>query len=357
MTGAAIQRIFARNMYIHVLMVISLLKLGECHNSLFGTAELRGSLPRRSRLLSDFSSNIPDDNSRSAFIPAAIPISSSSYSRSLLPTEQSTTVTSVSPPIISTSPAPNNNEPTPTADTMRKYARILKIDTENMNEEQRELLLRIVQRIARLNGARPDEESIDLNVNEGRARRNKHRDDRKKKKTTSNASSDVLNNSTKTTNSATATAAVPSSSKHRTTPSSQSGSSSSSTTTKTTTTASKKKVAASNYIAISTATANPTTPTIATKVGKSKVTPSTDLSMTNATSMDLGNISTTSIVDVLSTDNARENFYIRRPSPSTITSLHNKIQPQKVSRTFSIVLCMQNEKTKTKKRPKKRIGK
>lgn len=329
-------------MYIHVLMVISLLKLGECHNSLFGTAELRNALPRRSRLLTDFISNIPDDNSRSAFIPVAMPVASQpSYSRSLMPTEKSTTEPSVASSIVLTSPAPiDSNEPTPTADTMRKYARILKIDTENMNDEQRELLLRIVQRIARLNGARPDEESIDLNVNEGRARR-KHRDDRKKKKTTSNAASDVLKNSTtKTTNAATASSSPPSSSsssttKHRTTPPSQSasGSSSSTTTTRSTTTASKKKIPSNNnYIAISTVTASATTPTIAaTKVGKSKVTPSTDLTLTNATSMDLGNISTTSIVDVLSTDNARENFYIRRPSPSTITSLHNKIQPQKVS--------------------------
>lgn len=337
MIGAAIQTMFTRNMYIHVLMVVSLLKLGECHNNLFGTAELRGTLPRRSRLLSDFASSFADDHSRSGFVPAAIPLSSSksSYSRSLLPTEETTTVTSVSPPVVSTSPEPNSNEPTPTADTMRKYARILKIDTENMNEEQRELLLRIVQRIARLNGARPDEESIDLNVNEGRARRNKHRDDRKKKKpSTSNAAvSDVPSSTTNAAASSSTTASTSSSSKkHRTTPSSShSGSSSSSTGTTTTTTASKKKVAASNYIAISTATASPTTPTIATKVGKSKVTPSSDLTMSNATSMDLGNISTTSIVDVLSTDNARENFYIRRPSPSTITALHNKIQPQKVS--------------------------
>lgn len=337
MNGAAIQNIFAKNMYIHVLMVISMLKLGECHNNLYGTAELRSTLPRRSRLLTDFISNIPDDNSRSAFIPAAIPLSSSSYSRSLTPTDTSATESSVSSSIVLTSPAPNDNEPTPTADTMRKYARILKIDTENMNEEQRELLLRIVQRIARLNGARPDEESIDLNVNEGRARR-KHRDDRKKKKTSSNAASDVLKSSTsKTTNAATSptsSTSSSSSSKHRTTPPTQSGNGdrSSSSTTTSTTIASKKKVAPSNYIAISTVTASATTPTIAaTKVGKSKVTPSTDLTMSNATSMDLGNISTTSIVDVLSTDNARENFYIRRPSPSTITALHNKIQPQKVS--------------------------
>lgn len=349
MIGAAIQTIFTRNMYIHVLMVISLLKLGECHNNLFGTAELRGTLPRRSRLLSDFASSFSDDHSRSGFVPAAIPLSSSksSYSRSLLPTEESTTatVTSVSPPVVSTSPEPNSNEPTPTADTMRKYARILKIDTENMNEEQRELLLRIVQRIARLNGARPDEESIDLNVNEGRARRNKHRDDRKKKKpsTTNAAASDAPNSTTKAAASTSTTASTSSSSskKHRTTPSSHSSSSSTGTTT--TTTASKKKVAASNYIAISTATASPTTPTIATKVGKSKVTPSTDLTMSNATSMDLGNISTTSIVDVLSTDNARENFYIRRPSPSTITALHNKIQPQKVSETKKIQLAFSNK--------------
>lgn len=289
-------------MYFRVLIVVTLLKLSECHNSLFGTAELRNPQPRRSRLLSDFvNSNVPNDNSRSAFVPMSIPIK---LSRSL--PVSSTTIESVQS-TASTSSSENSEGPVPTADTMRKYARILKIDAENMNDEQRELLLRIVQRIARLNGANPDEESIDLNVNEGRARR-KHRDDRKKKKPS--PASDVVADSTKGNAITT--------SKHRTTPSSGS---------------TKKKVASSsNFIAISTVTAaSPTQPTIATKVGKSKVTQANDLTLTNATSMDLGNISTTSIVDVLSTDNARENFYIRRPSPSTITTLHNKIQPQKVS--------------------------
>lgn len=297
-------------MYFRVLIVVTLLKLSECHNNLFGTAELRNSHQRRSRLLSDFANNnVPNDHSRSAYVPVSIPIS---LSRSL-PASTTTTIEPMQP--TSSTSSEHGEGPVPTADTMRKYARILKIDAENMNEEQRELLLRIVQRIARLNGAKPDEESIDLNGNEGRARR-KHRDDRKKKKPSPSTGSDVVADSTKgTTNTA--------NTKHRTTPSIPSSSGSS-----------KKKVAASNFIAISTiaaSTVSPTQPTIPSKVGKSKVTQANDLTLTNATSMDLGNISTTSIVDVLSTDNARENFYIRRPSPSTITTLHNKIQPQKVS--------------------------
>lgn len=293
-------------MYFRVLMVVSLLKLGECHNNYVGTAELTSSQPRRSRLLSDFVNNLPADHSRSSFVPVSIPLS---LSRSLPVTEQPTTERSEftsSPSSQSSSLSPNEHDdgPMPTPDTVRKYARILKIDTDNMNEKQRELLLRIVQRIARLNGAQPDEESIDLNDNEGRAR-HRNRGDRKKNQKKPSIS-DVQSDSLRTTIAA---------SKHRTTPTIHISNSQ------------KKKVAASNHIAISSATM----PTIASKSGKSKVTQANDLTLTNASSVDLGNISTTSIVDILSTDNARENFYIRRPSPSTITTLHNKIQPQKVS--------------------------
>ncbi|XP_055326663.1 uncharacterized protein LOC129580352 [Sitodiplosis mosellana] len=295
-------------MYFRVLIVVSLLKLSECYNgNFFGTAELiKNVQPRRSRLLSDFVDNAPADNSRSGFVPISIPLSAA---RSLLvSSEKPTTIdepkSTEQPEELKSEPIEDEEGPVPTADTMRKYARIFKMDTETLNEKQKLLLQRIVQRIARLNGASPDEESIDLNDNEGRARR-KNRDEHKKtQKKTSTTTIEVVTEPTKTTP------------KLKTTPSIQSSSSS----------AQKKKVAASNnYIAIS----KPTMPTIASKMGKSKVTQANDLTLTNATSVDLGNISTTSIVDILSTDNARENFYIRRPSPSTITTLHNKIQPQK----------------------------
>lgn len=304
-------------MYFRVLIVVSLLKLGECHNNFFGTAELmrNSQQPRRSRLLSDF----VDDNSRSGFVPVSIPLSSStaSVARSL-PTVSSEKP-STEQPQEKTQALEDEEGPIPTADTMRKYARIFKMDAETLNDKQKLLLQRIVQRIARLNGANPNDESIDLNDNEGRARR-KNRDDRKKnqKKNASSTSTttniEVVTNPTKTTT------------KIKTTTLSGNGNNNSSNT------AQKKKVAASNnYISISTVTASPTMPTIASKVGKSKVTQANDLTLINATSVDLGNISTTSIVDILSTDNARENFYVRRPSPSTIANLHNKIQPQKVS--------------------------
>lgn len=308
-------------MYFRVLIVVSLLKLSECYNSnFFGTAELMKNVqPRRSRLLSDFAESAPADHSRSGFVPMSIPLSAA---RSLpigneKPKATEEPKSTEEPQQEKAQPTEDEEGPIPTADTMRKYARIFKMDTETLNDKQKLLLQRIVQRIARLNGASPDEESIDLNDNEGRAR-HKNRDDRKKtQKKPSTTTVEVVTEPTKTTP------------KLKTTPSTQSGSS----------TTQKKKVASSNnYIAISSAVANPTMPTIASKVGKSKVTQANDLTLTNATSVDLGNISTTSIVDILSTDNARENFYIRRPSPSTITTLHNKIQPQKVS-VCHIFIC------------------
>lgn len=325
--------------------MVSLLKLGECHNNIFGTNEqTRSFFPRRSRLLSDFMSNIGSDTSRSGFVPVSIPLSSS---RSIPSNEQSTTTTTTTnerstseqpvefPPSSSTATASpssveNAEGPMPTADTMRKYARIFRMDTENMNEDQRFLLQKIVQRLARLNGNHPDDGTEELSDNEARARR-KNNDGKKNQKKTPSKTIEIVTNSSRTTVGA---------SKQKTMPSNQnsggngSGGSSSSTNSNGTS-SQKKKVASSNYISIQTVTASPTQPTIASKVGKSKVTQANDFTLANASSVDLGNISTTSIVDILSTDNARENFYIRRPSPSTITTLHNKIQPQKVS----VCLC------------------
>lgn len=333
-------------MYIHILLVVSLLKLGECHNNIFGTNEqTRSFFPRRSRLLSDFMSNIGSDTSRSGFVPVSIPLSSS---RSIPSNEQSTTTTTTTttserstseqpgefPPSSSTATASpssveNAEGPMPTADTMRKYARIFRMDTENMNEDQRFLLQKIVQRLARLNGNHPDDGTEDLSDNEARARR-KNNDGKKNQKKTPSKTIEVVTNSSRTTVGA---------SKQKTMPSNQNsggnGSGSGGSTNSNGTSSQKKKVASSNYISIQTVTASPTQPTIASKVGKSKVTQANDFTLANASSVDLGNISTTSIVDILSTDNARENFYIRRPSPSTITTLHNKIQPQKVS----VCLC------------------
>lgn len=318
-------------MYIHILLVVSLLKLGECHNNIFGTNEqMRNIFPRRSRLLTDFMDNIPSDTSRSGFVPVSIPLSSSSRS---IPTDEKTTTaekttskppepTSPTPSISSTTSTPSqlveNEEvgPMPTADTMRKYARIFRMDTENMNADQRYLLQKIVQRLARLNGNHSDDGGEDSGDNEARARRKNN--ERKSQKKTSTKTIEVVTNSSRTTAGA---------SKQKTMPSNQNSSSSTSSSNSN----AKKKVASSNYISIPTVTASPTQPTIASKVGKSKVTQANDFTLANASSVDLGNISTTSIVDILSTDNARENFYIRRPSPSTITTLHNKIQPQKVS--------------------------
>lgn len=301
-------------MYIRVLIMVSFLKLGECHNNFFGTAELmkNSAQPRRSRLLSEFIDNSPADYSRSGFVPMSIPLTSKARSFPVSSAEPATE----KPNQVSES-FESDEGPIPTADTMQKYARIFKMDTTTLNEKQKMILQRIVQRIARLNGANPDEESINLTESEGRARR-KNGDDRKKtQKKSSTTTIEVVTEPTRAT------------SKHK--PSSLSSNTTSSSSSSNGAQQKKKVAASNNFISISTVTARPTMPTIASKEGKSKVTQANDLTLMNATSVDLGNISTTSIVDILSTDNARENFYVRRPSPSTITTVHNKIQPQKVS--------------------------
>jgi len=239
-----------------VLVIVSLVKLGECQD-FHGTVELM----RRSRLLSDFG----DDTSRSGFVPS-IPLT---VSRSLPVTEKITEPTEKA-----------ENEPAPTVDTLKKYARIFKMDTENLSDKQKMLLQRIVQRIARLDAGQSDEQGDDI---EGRAR------NRKKSQKKSNSTTESSVTSTKST-------------KRKT--------------------AQKDVTASSNFATFTTTVDLATQPTIP-KVGKSKVTQATTLM--NASSIDLGNITTTSIVDILSTDNARENFYVRRP---TATNVHHKQQQQ-----------------------------
>lgn len=300
-------------MYFRVLVVISLLKLSECQ---YGTAELiKFSQPRRSRLLSDFIDSQESSAVRQTTPSQDQPITAESAPRSLPMTEK---LVEQRLDGTATTFAGNNfdNDPVPTADTIRKYARIFKLDTENLNENQRMLLTKLVQRIARLNGAQSGEQSIDLNGNEGRAR-HRNRDERKKSSSKKPSS----------------TAAQQTDTSHMDSVSSSEPLRSTTTATKSKTSAQKKKVAASNvqnHISIETTppigstVTEPTIP-IASKAGKSKVTQANDATLSNANSVDLGNISTTSIVNILSTDNARENLYVRRPSPATIAAVHDKL--------------------------------
>lgn len=305
-----------RKMYFHILMLVSLLKLAECQ---YGSAELmKNSYQRRSRLLSDFS----DDKSRSGFV-SSNPLS---LSRSLPVTHEPTDQTDQTDKTDQTDPTtilPSFDEDesaTPTADALKKYARIFKMDTENLNEKQKMLLQRIVQRIARLNGVQLDEQTTDPSENtEGRARNRK-----KTQKKPSNATTETSSTVSTKTN------------KQKTTNAQQNHDNQ------------MKKVTASNVASIQTTVDFTTTPTTPSKVGKSKVTQANGSPLSSPSGMDLGNISTTSIVNILSTDNARENFFVRRPAVTAThhqhatqqhhQQLHQKQQqphqkvPQKVSR-------------------------
>lgn len=277
-------------MYLHVLILVSLLKLGECQ---YGSAELmRNPYQRRSRLLSDFS----DDKSRSGFVSSS-PLS---LLRSLPVTHAPTDRTDKTDQTDPTTILPSLDEDdgaTPTDDALKKYARIFKMDTENLNEKQKMLLQRIVQRIARLNGVQMDDQTTDpSDNNEGRARNRK-----KTQKKPSNATAETSSTVSTKTN------------KQKTTNAQQNHD------------IQMKKVTASNVATFQTTVDFTTAPTTPSKVGKSKVTQANGATLSSPSGMDLGNISTTSIVNILSTDNARENFFVRRPA---VTTTHHQHAPQ-----------------------------
>lgn len=252
-------------MYIRVFVIMLLMKLDECHyeNNFYGTAELMQA-PRRSRLLSDFSDRIP---------------------KSLEP------LTSSSIPV--TTPEPSPSTAKPTVDTLKRYARIFKMDMKTLTEQQKILLERIVERVARLGGnVEPTESNIDeqesVSFDEGRARNKNKKNIVKKNKIEIETNIPTISSTTPT-------------------PSIKLMASTKSTNTKSTNTKTIKRT---------------TTGVVShkSKGGKSKVTHMNDPANANVTAVDLGNITTTSIVNILSTDNAREQLYSRRP-PTT----HDKL--------------------------------
>lgn len=230
-------------MLIRVFVVVVLLEFCQAQNDWYGTAELVQA-PRRSRVLSDF---VAERNEPEATI------------------------------IASTEPTSDASLPVtkPTMDTLKRYARIFKMDAKILTPQQRVLLERIVERVARLNGGTLEPTSATLESTEatvqgddveGRARHKNRKNATKKNKTEGTSA---------TTDELTSSPVPPTKATKRTT---------------------------SGIIAHK------------SKGGKSKVTQANDLTMSNVTAVDLGNITTTSIVNILSTDNARENLYSRRPT-------------------------------------------
>lgn len=240
-----------------------------CQNEFYGTAELVKHAPRRSRLLSDF---VVGER-----VPKSIPLSAQS------PPSTSQTTSIVVDDDSSAQPI------RPTIDTLKRYARIFKMDTKNLTDQQRDLLERIVERVARLGGSLEDigdadaAEANDIVGTEGRARqRNVRKNPSKKTKVTDDNNIVTIE-----------------------------------TTQPTPTTSKSVRRTSAGIIAHK------------AKGGKSKVTQANELTMSNVTAVDLGNITTTSIVNILSTDNARENLFARRPSaqPPSASSPHEKIAP------------------------------
>lgn len=298
-------------MNFHVFLLVLFLNNFKCQqneNGFYGTVELVRQSPRRSRLLSDFANPMPESRSSSPtqFIPLA-PVPSPSPSAS--PDAQTESATPPTIPLSSVSASDQTLKPT--ADTLRKYGKIFKMDTKYLTPQQRSLLERIVERVARLGGTLELSDNItsadknqtnDENENEGRAR---NRGNRKKLgKKSANVSKSGESSEEATTEKESATSASDSTMPYTATSSASSS-------------VKAMKRTTAGIIAHPTKSVGGS----ATKVGKSKVTQTHNLTQlkSNSTNVDLGNITTTSIVDSLSKDNARENVYIRRPEKPVTT--------------------------------------
>lgn len=260
-------------MYIRVLILIVCLKLCQCQtqngNGFYGTVELVKN-GRRSRLLSDF-----------------VDGASTSVAPSPAVTEPPQDAIPKAPIVASSKIRTQTTER-----MLKNYGNIFQLDPKNLTDKQRVLLERIVERVARLGGSLEPENTVpsvgqDQEQVESRAR---HRNRNVRKNQPKVAQDEPRSESTAHTVTAAgldASASAPAS------------------TTKTI------KRTTVGVIAHPTKAVSSST----TKIGKSKVTQASAYSQLrpNATEIVMGNITTTSIVDSLSKDNAREDLYNRRP--------------------------------------------
>lgn len=255
-------------MYVRVLILVVFINVCKCQdgNGFFGTVELVKH-SRRSRLLSDFV-----DGSGSAAVP--------SHFKPMPPVQAQRSA----PPVYSAPPAEAVRGPRQqsTERMLKNYGNIFQMDTKNLTDKQRVLLERIVERVARLGGSLEPENEIQDDGSNGNESRSRQRN------------RNVRKNAVKVAPAA---------------PASTSASSSS-----------VDPIATTKTVMRTTAgvISHPTKPVSSstTKVGKSKVTQVSNLHQLrpNSTEVVLGNITTSSIVDSLSKDNAREDVYGRRPA-------------------------------------------
>lgn len=264
-------------MYFRVLILVVCFTWCQCQtptgNGFYGTVELVKN-GRRSRLLSDFVDGAT---------PAAAPPSNADAI--------------AKPPTMATPNTSTQKVRTQTSERMLKnYGNIFQLDPKNLTDKQRVLLERIVERVARLGGslepenAGPSAIGDDKDQVESRAR---HRNRNVRKNQTKVAQATQATQSVQEEQQRAESAAAHATASQDTVP--------------TTTKAIKRTTV--GIIAHPTKAVTSST----TKVGKSKVTQASSYLRPNATDVVLGNITTTSIVDSLSKDNAREDLYNRRP--------------------------------------------
>lgn len=244
-------------MYIRVLILIVCLNACKSQTddggAFYGTAELVKN-GRRSRLLSDF----VEGGGAPAPQPAPVPASK---------------------PRLNMQQQDSETRQQSTERMLKNYGNIFQMDTKNLTEKQRTLLERIVERVARLGGSLEPENEVQLDQDNQSESRARHRNRNVRKNTPKIDEGSQLDPVALAADSTTSTKAV-------------------------------KRTTAGIM-------AHPTKPVSSstTKVGKSKVTQSSNFNQLrpNSTEVVFGNITTTSIVDSLSKDNAREDVYNRRP--------------------------------------------
>lgn len=196
-------------------------------------------------------------------------------------------------------------------DTVREYGHLLQMDTTNFSEQQKALLEKIVERVARLSGALDDStddtpSSLD---NESQGRGNKSRGKKNSHKVAAQKQI-VASDLEATTNTAETKTLIKNEHAKQTTATTIIASDSGKTTVK---------------------NSNKTTPIVAQKTTNTgnhhKIKPnnSNGSMKANMTEVYFGNITTSSIVDSLSADNAREDIYVnRRPGSTAATAIVDK---------------------------------
>lgn len=275
-------------MYIRVLLLIVCLNWCSCvesqqnGNGFFGTVELVKN-GRRSRLLSDFVENTQ---------PAAAAAPAAPQANDAVPKAP-----------VDTASASKGRSQT-TERMLKNYGNIFQLDPKNLTDKQRVLLERIVERMARFGGSLDGAvESSPAPTTPGAADANSDPSESRARHRNRN----VRKNQPKVV--APEPQEQPQQRSEASVPDVQLTIHSDSSSTIATTKAAKRTsagVMSHPTKAVSSST---------TKVGKSKVTQASTYSQLrpNATEVVLGNITTTSIVDSLSKDHAREDLYNRRP--------------------------------------------